>query len=209
MDLSLDSTKNEKISTKRKKNGKTNSMNQSLLSKIVKDKIPKKNPLAKKRPQSSAQESMESIKTEERNISFHSNRVHDFESTVASKYKKTNGTVIHTCANGRIESVKTLKKVDTKLNTFHNNIPKGISIADPKIKNCLIKPNNSASYLDKLKSDLVGKSSLKSEHTIPEKETKSSSGATPGKQFDYKRLLEELMEAKHKNSKLENEIRVT
>jgi hypothetical protein len=198
MDLSLDSNKNEKIT--KKKNGKTSSMNQAILSRIVKDTIPKKNGMNKKRPMSSAQDSIETIRTEDRNISFHSNRINDFESTVASKYKKTNGKVIHTAANGKLESVKTMRKVDTKLNTFHNNIPKNTFSAENSYKNSQIKPNNSTSYLEKLKTDLISKSSLKSESTIPDKPN--------NKQIDYKRLLEELMEAKHKNSKLENEMKV-
>ena len=190
----------------KKKNGKTSSAHQALLNRITKNKLPSKNKeKIKKRPTSSAQDSVESMRTEDRNISFHSNRMTDFEQTVASKYKQANGTVIHTAANGKLDSVKTLKKVDTKLNTFHNNIPKNNNMSiDNKGKNCsFMRPNNSTSYLEKLRTDLISKSSLKSTE-----QNTAERGGNNYKMIDYKKLLEELMEAKHKNSKFENEIKV-
>lgn len=191
MDLSLDSNKNEKQS--KKKNGKNSSMTHTLLTRMVKDKIP--NNKIKKRTTTSCQDSVESMRIEDRNISFNSNRVHDFEQTVASKYKKINGTVIHTSANGKLD--KCIKNIDSKSNTFNNNIPKSTTSGENHYKNNQIKPNNSTSYLEKLKIDLIYKSSLKSDQTVDR-----------GKTIDYKRILEEFMDSKHKNSKLEYEIKV-
>jgi hypothetical protein len=195
MDLSLDSNKN--ANQMKKKNVKTSSMNQSILTRIVKDKLPKSVKVVK-RPTSSVQESVDSVRLDEKNISFHSNRNTDFELTVASKYKKTNGTVIHTPPNGKLD-VKSNKKAENKINNLHITIPKNITTTDHTVKNNFMKPNHSASYLDKLKSDLVGgKGIQKTEHLSSDK----------SKTIDYKKLLEELMEAKHKNTKLENEIKV-
>ena len=195
MDLSLDGSKIEKQTKKNK--CKNSSMNQSLLSRIVKDKLPL--PRIKKRITTSCQDSVESMKIEDRNISFNSNRIHDFEQTVASKYKKSNGIVIHTAANGKNDSIKTcLKKVYSKFHTVHNKVPKWTTSAENRYIIPQIKPNNSTSYLEKLKIDLIYKNSLKSDQTLDR-----------GKIIDYKKILEELMEAKHKNSKLENEMKVT
>jgi hypothetical protein len=194
MDLSLDSSKN--ANQIKKKNVKTSSMNQLILTRIVKDKLPKSVKVVK-RPTSSVQESVDSVRLDEKNISFHSNRNTDFELTVASKYKKTNGNVIHTPPNGKLD-VKNNKKAENKVNNLHITIPKNITSTDHSIKNNSMKPNHSASYLDKLKSDLVGKGIQRTEHLTSDK----------SKTIDYKKLLEELMEAKHKNTKLENEIKV-
>ena len=194
MDLSLDSNKNG--NQIKKKNLKTSSMNQSILTRIVKDTLPKSVKVAK-RPTSSVQESVDSVRLDDKNISFHSNRNNDFELTVASKYKKSNGTVIHTPPNGKLH-VKNINKGENRINNLHITIPKSINNTENCLKNNMMKQNHSASYLDKLKTDLVCKGVHKTEHVVTEK----------SKTIDYKKLLEELMEAKHKNTKLENEMKV-